>query len=41
MQYLKEWGLSILISIVIIAYFNADIKIRTGEKTQCNVGLGL
>jgi hypothetical protein len=38
-QYLKGWGLSILIVIVIAAHANADIKVRTGEKIQCEVEL--
>ena len=39
MQYLKGWSLSILIAIAIVAFANADIKLRTGENTQCKVEL--
>jgi hypothetical protein len=39
MQYLKGWGLSILIAITIVAFANADIKLRTGENIQCKVEL--
>lgn len=38
-QYLKGWGLSILIAIAIVAFANADIKLRTGENIQCKVEL--
>lgn len=38
-QYLKVWGLSIIIAIVIVAFANADIKLRTGENIQCKVEL--
>lgn len=51
MKYLKGWslsilitilkglGLSILIVIAIVAFANADIKLRTGENIQCKVEL--
>jgi hypothetical protein len=38
MQYLKGWGVAILIAIVIVAFANADIKL-SGENIQCKVEL--
>ena len=38
-RYLKGLGLSILIVIAIVAFANADIKLRTGENIQCKAEL--